>query len=255
MSAGLMTSMTEALQMPAPIKEGRLIPTMNKFGSMLTKVIEPIDQFIEEAARSPHWCLDIGSAYGIHTLAAIEAGAKMVALDLDPRHLEILRSQVPADKQDRVRTVLGAFPDADLPSAEFGAILACRVLHFLDGPTLEVAARKLLDLLVPGGKVYIRAMTPYSNTFKRVIPTYEARRAKGDRWPGFIINPADYIDDEEERANCNSQAHFLDPDVFARTFIAAGFIIERSEFVAVDVPNIKLDGRESVVVIARKPRV
>jgi SAM-dependent methyltransferase len=246
-------SVAATLPMPSAIKNGRLVPTMNRFGTMLTMVIDPVKDFIEFASQSPHWCLDIGSAYGVFTLAAIEAGARVMANDLDARHLEILRSQVPADKQSRLRTVLGAFPDVDLGEQQFGAILACRVFHFFDGPTLEVAAAKTLQMLVPGGKLFVRAMTPYLGLSPRVVPVYEQRKAQGERWPGYIDHPGQYIDDKEERDNCPDYAHYLDPEVLRRTFEEAGFIVERCEFVAIDLEPVKLDGREGVLLVARKP--
>jgi len=47
----------------------------------------------------------------------------------------------------------------------------------------------------------------------------------------------------------------LDPDTLSREFRKAGFIIEKAEFTArLDVPpSLQLDGRESVMLIARKP--
>jgi hypothetical protein len=49
--------------------------------------------------------------------------------------------------------------------------------------------------------------------------------------------------------------HFLDPEVLARVFTAAGFIIEKAAtFARPEFPkDIQLDGRESVGLIAIKP--
>ncbi|HEY9793074.1 MAG TPA: class I SAM-dependent methyltransferase, partial [Candidatus Obscuribacterales bacterium] len=169
----------QQLEMPLTDKN-LLVPTLNKYGRMLTKIIEPVPSFLEVAKRSNDWVLDIGAAYGVNTLAALEAGAKVVANDLDSRHLEILSSKVSPEHRDNLRTVCGAFPDVDFNGQKFSAILACRVLHFFDGPTLERAAKTIFDLLLPGGTVYVRTITPFLGVSTRMREEYEQRKATGE---------------------------------------------------------------------------
>jgi 2-polyprenyl-3-methyl-5-hydroxy-6-metoxy-1,4-benzoquinol methylase len=239
--------------MPEAVRGGKLIPTLNNHGWMVTSNVEPVPAFIQTAAKSPLWSLDIGCAYGIHTLAALDGGAKMVALDLEQQHLDILRSQTPAEKQDKLTTVCGAFPQVELPHAPYAAILACRVLHFLDGPTLQLAARTMFDLLAPNGMAYVRTMSPYLGINQKILPEYEERKARGERFPGWMCDLTDKFTDPDEVAVCPKQAHFFEPEILAIAFMEAGFVIEKAEFFAVDVEPYKLDGREAVVVIARKP--
>jgi len=239
--------------MPEAVRGGHLIPTLNNHGWMVTRNVEPVPAFIETAGKSPLWSLDIGCPYGIHTLAALEAGAKMVALDLEQQHLDILRSKTPADKAEKLITVCGAFPQAELPQAPYGAILACRVLHFLDGPTLQLAARTMFDLLAPRGMAYVRTMSPYLGINQKILPEYEARKARGESFPGWMQDLSEKFTDEAEVAVCPKQAHFFEPEILATAFMEAGFVIEKAEFFAVDVEPYKLDGREAVVVVARKP--
>jgi SAM-dependent methyltransferase len=239
--------------MPPADISGVLVPTLNKYGRMLTKIVDPVPQFLEVATRTNEWVLDVGAAYGVNTLAALEAGGKVVANDLDSRHLEILTSKVSPEHRNNLRTVCGAFPDVDFDGQKFSAILACRVLHFLDGPTLERAAKVMFDLLLPGGIAYVRTMTPFLGVSAKVREQYEQRKIQGDRFPGFVQDVKAFISDPDERSAVEGQAHFLDTEVLSRTFSEAGFIIDRCEFVAVMIEPFHLDGREAVILVARKP--
>lgn len=121
------------------------------------------------------------------------------------------------------------------------------------GPNLERSARILFDWLASGGRVFIVAETPYLKNFQAFIPTYEARRAAGDPWPGFVDDVMAIA--PERGASLPPKMHFLDPEVLTRVFTAAGFIVEKAEtFARPEFPeDIQLDGRESVGMVARKP--
>ena len=53
------------------------------------------NKFVEYAATINHEVLDIGCAYGVATLAALEKGVRVLAVDIDPGHLEILKQRMP----------------------------------------------------------------------------------------------------------------------------------------------------------------
>jgi hypothetical protein len=126
-------------------------------------------------------------------------------------------------------------------------------MHFFDGAKLETSARILLNWLASGGKVFIVAETPYLKNFSSFIPTYEARRAAGNPWPGFIDDVMAVA--PERGVSLPPQMHLLDPEVLSRVFRQAGFVIEKAEmFARPEFPeDIQLDGRESVGLVARKP--
>jgi hypothetical protein len=197
--------------------------------------------------------LDIGAAYGIASLAALRNGATVVANDIDARHLEILRDSAPEALKSRLTLMPGNFPDwIDFPPGSLGAVLLCRVMHFFDGPTIERAAAKVMQWLAPGGKVFAVGETPFIGTAKIFFPTYLARVKAGDPWPGIVENVAAH--DPRRAGNLPSRMHLLDEPTLRRVFSNAGFAIEklatfaRPEF----PPDIQLDGRESIGLIARK---
>ena len=71
------------LEMPEP-SFGEMIPTLNQRGFMSATIDEYSKKFVEYAATTSDEVLDIGCAYGVATLAALEKGARVLAVDIDP---------------------------------------------------------------------------------------------------------------------------------------------------------------------------
>lgn len=238
--------------MPAPEPSG-FIKTLNKMGYM-TSTLDPYSrEFVRFAPTAPGPALDIGAAYGIATLAALFAGARVIANDIDSRHLEILEQLCPPEHRSRLALAMGEFPERlNLSRNSIGCALICRVLHFFEGDRIELAANTLFQSIAPNGKVFVVAETPYLHDFQPFIPTYEARKRSGSLWPGLIEDVLALAPTRGKtlpaRMNC------LDPDVLTRVFTAAGFQIEKTAmFPRPDYPkNVQLDGRESVGMIAVK---
>jgi SAM-dependent methyltransferase len=231
------------------------IPTLNKMGYMTERLSDPFsEEFAVLAGRIQTPVLDVGAAYGVATLEALRRGAQVIANDLDPQHLELLRRQVPDDWKGRLTLMAGSFPEElSFPRGTLGAILLSRVLHFFDGPRIERATARMYDWLISGGKVFVVAETPYTRYFDQFRPVYEQRRREGHRWPGFIGDLRKYnLSRAEEMPE---QMHPLDPEVLTRVFEDAGFALEQAAiFARPDFPeDIRLDGREGVGVVARKP--
>lgn len=239
-------------KMPSPEPNG-FVKTLNNMGYMTSRLDAYSQAFVDFAPAAPGPALDIGAAYGIASLAALGNGARVIANDIEERHLEILRERAPARLRTRLTLMPGSFPDGvDFAPDSVGAVLICRVMHFFDGPAIERAAANVLRWLAPGGKVFAVGETPFIGTAKGFFPTYEARIKAGDPWPGIVENVGAH--DPKRASNLPSRMHLLDEGTLRRVFTQAGFIIEklgmfaRPEF----PPDIQLDGRESVGLIARK---
>jgi SAM-dependent methyltransferase len=231
------------------------VPTLNNMGYM-TKTLDPYSQeFVEYAGQMSGPVLEVGAAYGIASLAALAAGAKVYCNDLDPRHLEAVKQQA-IERQlelSRLMIVPGQFPqEITFPANTLESVLICRVIHFFDGETIEVSLQRLYDWLKPGGKLFIVAETPYLKTLSDFVPEYEKRVQKGDKWPGLITNLHQYFSDQ----NNPKFIHCMDIPVLKRVLTAQGFVIEKIGYInRSDFPeDRRLDGRESVGVIAYKPK-
>jgi hypothetical protein len=134
-----------------------------------------------------------------------------------------------------------------------GAVLVSRVFHFFDGEAIERSVRQLFSWLKVNGKAFVTSETPYLRNFQSFLPQYEQNRRAGMAWPG-------YIEDVMKVAPARGQSlprqmNLLDPETLERVFTQAGFVVERVGFFArPEFPeDIRLDGRESVGIIARKP--
>lgn len=242
-------------EMPSP-EPGGLIPTLNKMGYMTTTLDAYSREFVSFLHRAPGPALEIGAAYGVATTEALATGARVLANDIDYRHLKILESRVPSEHRQRLELIVGSFPDEiAIDPGSLGAVLIARVLHFFDGPTIERSAARVFNWLAPGGRVFVVGETPYLKNWAAYIPRYEQRKAAGEKWPGFNDNLSGT---ETERSKLlPKQMHHLDPDVLHRTFSEAGFtVLKAATFAREEFPeDIKFDGRESVGLIAEKPIV
>ena len=95
-----------------------LVPTLNDKGFMFEVLDDYANEFIRESGASREQALEIGCAYGIATIAALEAGAHITAVDMDARHLEVLQSRVSPEMLERLTVQTGTLPDIDLPELQ-----------------------------------------------------------------------------------------------------------------------------------------
>lgn len=234
-----------------------LVPTMNDKGFMFEVLDGFAEEFIGVAGASPHESLELGCAYGVATLAALEHGARITACDMEPGHLQVLEAKVPPGLRDRLTLVAGTLPDiAGLPENHFGTVLCSRVLHFLHGADIDTSVRNMYRWLRPGGKLYLVADTPFG-IWRNFIPTWEANVAAGKRWPGLMEQPGNYL--PYPPANPDDVGlklmNLLDPALLERTASEAGFQVRRSGYIdRTDFDGLgRMDGRENCGLVAIKP--
>jgi SAM-dependent methyltransferase len=244
------------MSMPAEIPATRFqgaVPTLNGRGFMLEALDSCADEFVSFAAEAEGEVLDIGCAYGVASLAALNAGARVCACDMEPRHLDKLIEQTPPEVRSQLRTVTGILPEVEFPSGTFHAILASRVIHFLSGPDLRIALNAMFDWLRPGGRLYLVADTPYMPGWDDIVPSYQAAKSAGDLWPGLIPDFARY---SASNAESSDRPHFLntlDPDILERECRLAGFEIARASFFGLQRLGAEANGREHAGCAAQKP--
>jgi SAM-dependent methyltransferase len=232
-----------------------MVATLNGTGFMFERRDRFADAFIEYAGGVGRPVLEVGAAYGVSTIPALERGATITASDLDPRHLEILRSKVRPDLLPRLTLQPGQLPDIDFPADHYAAILCSRVLHFLTGDDVDASVRNMARWLAPGGRLYLIADCPYG-IWRGAIPKFEAGKASGERWPGFIVGLHNFL--ATPQAKPIEQPPFMnlmDPDILARTCREAGLEVLEAAFIP--RPDFggqgRMDGRENAGVLAVKP--
>jgi len=128
------------------------------------------------------------------------------------------------------------------------------VVHFLTGRQLERGLASVARWLKPGGRLYLQAVTPFQAIFEGFWEEYARRVEAGVRWPGYIAKLSVYAR-HRQFSQMPRAVHLLDDMVLRRAAEAVGLEVEHCWlFQRADQPKeIRLDGRESVALIARAP--
>nr|ABM63527.1 BryB [Candidatus Endobugula sertula] len=232
-----------------------MIPTLNRTGVMTENLNNYSQAFIDYVGKNKGEVLDLGCAYGIATIKALEQGAQVLAVDMEKQHLDILSDRVRDEIKNRLSTQVGILPDIGFEEERFSAIHASRVLHFLTPQEIQQILGKMYRWLKPGGKLYLVTDSPYMGYWSSKAQDYENRKDAGDLWPGYIED-VNACFDKETVAGAPSAINPLDPDILQRECKAAGFYVEKSEFFtgiefarATDSESM---GKEHVGVVAYK---
>lgn len=231
-----------------------LYQTLNNTGYMFENLTAYGKEFIEFCSTVDSPVLDIGAAYGVATLPALEKGAYVIANDIDHNHLVLLKSRVPETYHQNLELRGGKFPtEIDFPENSLSAILIANVWHFLSGEEMIQAIELMYSWLKPGGKVFIITATPYAKVIKDFILIFHERKIQGEQWPGEIEDISIY--NHPRLADLPKFMHFMDDEVIHGLFCNSSFLIEKVEFIArPDLPlEMQLDGRETVGIIVVKP--
>lgn len=213
--------------------------------------------FVDEAAIATHPVVDIGAAFGVATIPALEKGANVVAVDLSMDHLSMLEENTPLPYQESLTTKQGRFPDVTLPTAPVSAVYLSQVLPFLSPDEIVKGAQTIYDWLAPGGKVFIVSFTPFLAHVADYIPVYQQKKKQGERFAGYITDLPKYCSNQDIAQQLPSAINHVDEDDLRFAFTKAGFDILQLETFGdenQDLPEgIKYDNRERVGLIAQKP--
>ena len=166
------------------------IPTLNRMGYMKKTLDEYSRSFVDHALKSNELLLEIGCAYGYVVGEVLKHGGRIIASDLSEDHLKVTLKNTPQDRLGNLYLYPGSFPkDINLPKSSLGAVLTSRVMHFLKGEEIERGLRKINEWLVPNGKFYFTAVSPYhASVREKFLPIYKKRVEEQIEWPGVIEN-------------------------------------------------------------------
>lgn len=126
--------------------------TLNNMGWMFKSHDPALDAFLSHVEQSKGYFADIGTAFGFATFEALKRGGRVLAIDLDQRHLNTLRDVCPSTFCSQLEIQCGHFPNTiDLAENSFDGILCSRVLIFLKADEIESALSKIYKALKLGG--------------------------------------------------------------------------------------------------------
>jgi 2-polyprenyl-3-methyl-5-hydroxy-6-metoxy-1,4-benzoquinol methylase len=113
------------LEMP-PADASGFVKTINNMGFMTTYLDEFSQQFVDSSANCDGPVLDIGCAYGNASLPALKLGARVIANDVDPRHLEIVsQKSIELGLRERLTLAPGRFPKFSRKQFKRGSCVPC----------------------------------------------------------------------------------------------------------------------------------
>lgn len=162
MSLAAVVALATAQQRRHPVSGRVLAPTMGVGGAAW------LDRPEREAEEAPSKAIaalglpkgavvaDVGAGSGYYTVLlarAVGPTGRVVATDLQPGMLDILRGKVARERLSNVEVVQGRADDPVLPPARFDLILMVDVYHELASP--QVFVRKLKQALKPGGRLVL----------------------------------------------------------------------------------------------------
>ena len=254
------------LKLPKPEKDGRY-QTLNKRGAAIPKSNSFIDQFAKDIAKGQKKVLQIDATFGHQTEKSVsEDQLEYIVTDSSVDHLAIMASRlrhlVSEKSYKNLRFFLGSFPKdyAQFKENTFDAVLLNRVIHFYSPQQMTTTLKEVFRILKPGGKVYIIAVTPYVRRFESFIPLYKQRVLLKHSYPGHLKNLKIFANPEvttpKQMSNLfQGEFMFYDAEVLYKSLTRNHFVVLRcNEFpITINSPTWKLDGRELVGAIAKKP--
>jgi len=130
------------------------------YGTPLGAVSHRIELALVESLALPkagERALDAGCGTGIYTAWLVERGAEVTGLDIDPVFLAAARKKTPS-----ARLVEGDATRLPFADGEFDLVLAVTLFCFLSDAQRAAAARELLRVTRPGGRVVVGELNRFS---------------------------------------------------------------------------------------------
>lgn len=108
---------------------------------------------VAAAGMTPAQAVEVGFGDGTETIALLQAGWRVVAIDPAPAAAQVLMPRVPADAADRLEIRIGSAETVELPA--FDLLYAGYALSFLEPAAFRHFWTGVRDRLRPGGFVVV----------------------------------------------------------------------------------------------------
>ncbi len=216
--------------LPSEIYPG-LVATDNNSGYMFTELSEVSREFIHFSRLCCKPIIDIGCAYGVATLPAIDNSCcHVIASDLSRKRLQGLRVQIKPEDKHRVSLVAGDFRKAlRFPENSISAIHLSNVLHCFPGKDIGLMLKNFHRWLEPGGKLFINSLSIYAVVSMALVERYQQRKRSGARWPGEFYN-ADEYRPKHLQGNLHEFVHLFSLEDLQAILLKAGFEIDSADY-------------------------
>ena len=239
-----------------------LVPTLNQQGWMIDKIVdEYTEEFIQYSSNKSNYSLEVAAAYGHVSLEVLKKGGKIIANDLDARHLDVLYYKTPEDLRENLKLIPGScLEELDIASESISSIYCSRVLHFFKHDQILKVLKQCHRMLESRGKIYILADSIFHGFNKDNFDQFLKKKASNLKDPGAvcpqeIMTHPDPNIQEQLRNNLPEFFNLMDIDTMSKLFSEAGFITEKVGYFSREshYPKESLwDGREGFGIIGIK---
>jgi len=132
---------------------------LGSFAEVAVFTAQPAGHLVRFAGVRPgQTLLDVGTGTGVVAITAARAGAKVTGLDLTPELLEQARAIAPLAGVADIAWQDGDAENLPFPDASFDVVLS--QFGHMFAPRPDVAAKELLRVLKPGGRVAFATWPP-----------------------------------------------------------------------------------------------
>lgn len=230
------------------------VGTQNHRGFQMSTLNPLYNQWIEASKinKASYPIIDIGCAFGTNVLSASfkDHTKHVVGLDMTQSHLDyIIKAEDMYTKQGFkkdgvIETIEDSLPYLkSLKDETYSSILCAEVIHFLTGDELQIAFKRLHDILVKGGQLHLTCMSIEAGQGSiKPIVIERKRQDPNNKWPAYFTGEEfmramkqiyanwDEINEKSrEEARNLSRApmiHFLTASQVATLAEDAGFIVK-----------------------------
>lgn len=214
-----------------------LIPTLNKQGWMIDKVVDEYTlEFIEYASKNNNYSLEIAAAYGNISLEVLKKGGKIIVNDIEPKHLDVLYSKTPDELKVNLKIISGScLDDLDIDLESISSIYCSRLFHFFNSEEILKTLKKMNSYLEKKGKLFIVSDSIFHGYNKHHFQNYIRKKSLKEKDPG-ILRPHEYIFhadtemQEQMRSNMPNVFNLLDIDLMSSLLVEAGFLTEKAGY-------------------------
>jgi len=185
---------------------------------------------------------DLATAYGFSSKILLNSGFKVIANDLDERHLDELWNSVSSEQKKNLELRPGNVLDLNFEKKSLSGIVAIKLIQFLEGQQIRILFKRFYDWLAPNGFLIIATSSPFiGRSFKNFddeIPRkyYEKLRNKCE-WPGQFFPVKDILKSEKVVSNLPENFNLICNDILIREANNAGFSVFKCEYFDMDFEN------------------
>lgn len=224
------------------------VMTKSNRGYQMNSLNALFDEWVAGCVK-PYPVLDIGCAYGLHSLTAcFRNKIPVVALDMEQIHLNYVQKHYEKEKQEdspSLTTVLSSLPELNgIENESVSSILVAEVLHFLNGKELKQSFKRFYDVLIRDGTLCATASSTYVCDFNINREIIERRKKNGEEDPCYLVgedvkrvlydcraaweekNPQFKLNDQVRETSDTPMFHLLSVVHLAQLAEDAGFVIK-----------------------------